>query len=141
MVSFVIFWSATFAIIFFVLGIIFKALASAFKALLTSLGMMIGIGGLVGLAVLALVLLYNVIDGIIKDGFWSVVGEIVFIIVMLGIVGAWIGGLGVLILETVVLIADNIITITSAVLEWAAYLCERLYARFLTAIIVRLDKC
>ena len=76
MVAFVIFWSAAFAIIFFVLGVFFKALASIFNALLTSIGGILAIGGLAGLAGIGLYLLYAIIDGIIKEGFWSVVGVI-----------------------------------------------------------------
>lgn len=140
MVAFVIFWSAAFAIIFYVLGIFFKALASTFNALLTSLGGLIAIGGLTGLATLALYLLYAIIDGIIKEGFWSVVGEIILIVIVIGIVGAIIGGLGAVILEIAVMIVGFILEVVSAVLEWAADLCERIYAKFLKAIIGRLDK-
>lgn len=141
MVAFVIFWSATFAIIFFVLGIFFKALASAFNALLTSLGGVLAIGGLAGGAGVVLYLLYAIIDGIIKEGFWSVVGEIVLIFIVIGIIGALIGGLGAIILEIVVVVVGYALTIVSAILEWAADLCERKYAKFLKAIISRLDKC
>ena len=62
MVAFVIFWSAAFAIIFFMLGIFFKGLASAFNALLSSLGSVLAIGGLAALAGIALFLLYGIID-------------------------------------------------------------------------------
>ena len=141
MVAFVIFWSATFAIFFFVLGIIFKGLASAFNALLSSIGGVLAIGGLAALAGIALYLLYGIIDGIIKEGFWSVLGMIVLLVIEIGIIGAIVGGLGAMILEIVVSIAVFILSIISAVLEGAAGLCERSYAKFLTAIIKRLDKC
>lgn len=141
MVAFVIFWSAAFAIIFFMLGIFFKGLASAFNALLSSLGSVLAIGGLAALAGIALFLLYGIIDGIIKDGFWSVVGTIIMFLIVLGIVGAIIGGLGAMILEIVVVVVGYALVIISAVLEWAADLCERAYAKFLKAIISRLDKC
>lgn len=141
MVAFVIFWSAAFAIIFFILGIFFKALASAFNALMASLGGILAIGGLAGLAGIALYLLYAIIDGIIKEGFWSVIGTIVMFVILIGIVGAIIGGLGALILEIVVMVVGYALVIISAVLEWAADLCERSYAKFLKAIISRLDKC
>lgn len=140
MVAFVVFWSATFAIIFFALGIIFKALASAFNALLTSIGGLIAIGGLTGLATLVLYLLYAIIDGIIKEGFWSVVGNVIFIVIVFGIIIGIIGGLGTVILEIAAAIASFLLTVVSVVLEWAADLCERAYAKFLKAIIGRLDK-
>ena len=141
MVAFVIFWSAAFAIIFFILGIFFKALASAFNALMASIGGILAIGGLAGLAGIALYLLYAIIDGIIKEGFWSVIGAIVMFVILIGIVGAIVGGLGALILEIVVMVVGYALMIISAVLEWAADLCERSYAKFLKAIISRLDKC
>jgi len=141
LVAFVIFWSAAFAIIFFVLGIFFKALASAFNALMASLGGILAIGGLAGLAGIALYLLYAIIDGIIKEGFWSVIGTIVMFFILIGIVGAIVGGLGAMILEIVVMVVGYALVIVSAVLEWAADLCERSYAKFLKAIISRLDKC
>lgn len=141
MVAFVIFWSATFAIIFFILGIIFKALASAFNALLASIGGVLAIGGLAGLAGIALYLLYAIIDGIIKEGFWSVVGTIVMFFIVLGIFGAIIGGLGAVLLEIIVSVAVFVLEIISGILEWLAMTCEKGYAKFLTAIIKRLDKC
>ena len=139
--AFVIFWSAIFAIIFFVLGIFFKALASAFNALLTSLGDVLAIGGLAGGAGVILYLLYAIIDGIIKEGFWSVVGEIVLIFIGICMMVAFTGGLGALILEIVVVVVRYVLTIVSEILEWAADLCERKYVKFLKAIISRLDKC
>ena len=141
MVAFVIFWSAAFAIIFFVLGVFFKALASIFNALLTSIGGIFAIGGLAGLAGIGLYLLYAIIDGIIKEGFWSVVGVIVLLLVEIGIIGAIVGGLGAALLELIVVVAEAILLFISGILEWLAATCERAYAKFLTAIIKRLDKC
>ena len=92
-------------------------------------------------AAVALYLLYAIIDGIIKNGFWSVIGTIVMLVIVIGIVGAIVGGLGELILEIVVMVVGYALMIISAVLEWAADLCERSYAKFLKAIISRLDKC
>lgn len=141
MVTFVIFWSAAFAIIFFVLGIIFKALASACNALLSSIGGVLAVGGLASLAGVVLYLLYVIIDGIIKDGFWSVVGSIIIFLVILGFIGGIIGGLGAVLLELVVVIVSFVFEIISGILEWLASTCEKGYAKFLTAIIKRLDKC
>lgn len=145
MVTFVIFWSAAFAIIFFILGIFFKTLASAFNALKSSIGVLVK-GGLAGLAGVALYLLYAIIDGIIKEGFWSVVGAIVLIIIMFVIIGIIIdylgcGHIGTSILDFVVQVVGYVLHIIFVVLEWAAGLCERAYEKFLKAIIRRLDKC
>lgn len=141
MVAFVIFWSSTFAILFFVLGIIFKGLASALNALLSSIGGALAIGGSASLVGMAFYLLYGIIDGIIKEGLWSVLGMIVLLVIEIGIIGAIVGGLGALILEIVVPIAVFILSIISAVLEGAAGICESAYEKFLTAITKRLDQC
>ena len=141
MVVFVIFWSAAFAIIFFLLGIFFKALASAFNAVLASIGGVLAIGGFAGLLGIVLYLLYAIIDGIIKKGLWSVVGSIVMLIIVLGIVGAIVGELGAALLELIVVMAEVILVVVSGILEWLAATCEKAYAKFLMAIIKRLDKC
>ena len=141
MVACVIFWSAVFAIIFFVLGTFFKALASAFNALLTSLGRVLAISGLAGGTGVVLYLLYAIIGGINEEGFWTVIGPIVFIIIVIGFIVALIGGFGEILLEIVVALVENMLIIVSEVLEWAADLCERKYIKFLKVIIRRLDKC
>lgn len=141
MVAFVIFWSATFAIIFFVLGIIFKALASAFNALLIAIVEVFVIGGLVGLVGIALYLLYAIIDGIIKEGFWSVGGMIIIFFIVLGAFVAIIGDTGKVLLDIVVTVAMFVLEIISSILECFAMTCEKGYAKFLAAITKRLDKC
>lgn len=141
MVTFAIFWLAIFAIIFFVLGVIFKALASALYALLDSMSKILAVGGLAGLTGVALYLLYAIIDGIIKDGFWSVVGMIVIFLIVLGSFGAIMEGFGALLLKMVVEAALFALDIISRILEWLAMTCEKKYAKFLTAIINQLDKC
>lgn len=141
MVAFVIFWSAFFALLFFVLGVIFKALASALDALLYSIGRLLAFGGLTALAVIALSLLYAIVDGIIKNGLLSVIGAIVGFVIVLGIFGAILGRLGAALLELVVTVALFVLDVVSGVLEWLADRCERGYIKFLTVIINRLDKC
>ena len=141
MVAFVIFWSAVFAVIFFILGIIFKGLASAFNALLTSIGSILAVGFLTGFALVALYLLYIITDGIITKGFSAVLGWIVLFIIDVAIVGALVGGLGALLLNIVVVIAEYILLAVSCVLEKAAAICETMYAKSLSAIFNRLDKC
>ncbi len=141
MAAFVIFWSAAFAILFFVSGIVFKALASVFNALLVSITGISGIGGLAGLAGVALYLLYAIIDGIIKEGFWSVVGSIILLLIVLGLVGGILGGFGAALLGLVLIVATIALDTVSGILEWLAATCERQYVKCLAAMMHRLNKC
>lgn len=141
MASFVIFWSAIFAIIFFVLGIIFKALASAFNSLLTSLGIILAIGGLTSLVGIGLFLMYAIVDGITKEGFKSVIGILVMMIVDIVILIAIVVGLGAGLFRIIVAIGRFVLSIISNILEFFAVIFENEYAKFLKAIINRLDKC
>lgn len=140
MVAFVIFWSSFFALVFFVLGVIFKALASALNALLSSIKVL-SLGALAAMIVIALSLLYAIVDGIVKGGLLSVIGTIVMFVVVLGIFGAIFGGLGAALLELVVTVALFVLDIVSGALEWLANGCENGYIKFLRIIINRLDKC
>lgn len=141
MAAFVIFWSAMFAVLFFVLGIIFKGLASAFNALLSSCGGIIAMGGLAALVAIALSLLYAIVDGIVTRGVGEVIGMIVLLMIEIGIFGALVGGLGSLLLSIVTIVAEYLLHATSYVLEGAAAICEKGYAKSLLAIMKRIDKC
>lgn len=140
MVAFVIFWASFFALVFFVLGVIFKALASAFNALLSSIKVL-SLGALAAIIVIALFLLYVIVEGIVRGALLSVIGTIVMFLVVLGVLGAILGGLGAALLEFIVTVSLLILDIVSGVLEWLAEVCENEYIKFLRIIINRLDKC
>ncbi len=140
MVALVIFWAAVFAVLFFVLGVVFKALASVFNALMASTGVF-AIGALAAMAVIALYLLYAIADGIIREGFWAVFGWVLMFLVIIGIVGAIFGGLGAVLLELIIVVAEAVLLVVSGALEWLADKCERGYIKFLKVIINRLDRC
>lgn len=148
MVAFVIFWAAVFALLFFLLGVIFKALASVFNyALQASVEDMIPIIGLFCVPVLLAIvigILYAIVVGIITEGFWSVVGLLILLFIIIGIVVALFGWLGTLLwvcLELIAVCALYIIGVVSFVLEWLADKCECGYVKFLNAIIKRIDRC
>ncbi|MDE6747959.1 MAG: hypothetical protein K2K21_02680 [Lachnospiraceae bacterium] len=140
MVAFVIFWSSFFALVFFVLGVIFKALASALNALLSSIKVL-SLAALAAMIVIALFLLYAIVEGIVQGALLSVIGTIVMFVVVLGIFGAILGGLGAALLEFIVTVSLLILDIVSGVLEWLANGCESGYIKFLRIIINRLNKC
>lgn len=148
MVAFIIFWAAVFASLFFLLGVIFKALASVVNyALQASAASMVPIIGLFSapiLLVIALLILYGVVIGIKTGEIWSAIGYIILIFIIIGIVAALFGWLGALLLtfaEIVVLCAMYIIGFVSIALEWLANGCEGVYIKCLNAIINRIDKC
>lgn len=147
MVAFVIFWAAVFALIFFLLGVIFKALASVFNyAIQASVESMIPIIGMFCVPILlaiALGILYAIVVGIITEGFWSVIGLLVLLSIIIGIVVALFGWLGSLLwvcLELIAVCVLYIIGYVSSGLEWLADGCERGYVKFLNVIIKRIDQ-
>ena len=141
MVAFVIFWAAVFAIVFFLLGNVFKALASGFSALITSLALLLSVGFLTLAAIIVLYLLYAITDGIITSGIGDVIGTIFITIVAIGILGALFGGLGAVLLEFVLGVVTLVLDIIDLVLNWAADLFERGYIKSLKTIINQLEKC
>ena len=147
MVAFVIFWAAVFALLFFLLGVIFKALASVFNyALQASVESMIPIIGMFCAPILlaiALGILYAIVVGIITEGFWSVIGLLMLLIFIIGIVVALFGWLGSLLwvcLELIAVCVLYIIGFVSFGLEWLADRCEWGYVKFLNVIIKRIDR-
>ncbi|WP_031547769.1 hypothetical protein [Oribacterium sp. FC2011] len=140
MVAFGIFWCAAFAILFFILGVIFKALASAFNALLTTLVNLIALGVLVGLVELAIYMLCSTIQGIITEGFFAVLGSFLMFAVALVIFIVLVGGLGFMIFGLMVSLVSLLAGAVSSILDWIAETCEKQYARMLKSLINRIDK-
>ena len=141
MVVFVIFWAALFAIFCFVFAVLFKLMASAFSALLSSAIQTFTIGGAIGLGGIGLFLLYKIVHGIIKNGIWGVIGTIVIFIVLGAIVGGFFTGIGLEILGIVVVIFETIISFISEILEHLSTLFGEGYIYFLTIIIKYVEKC
>ena len=137
MVTLVIFWAALFCVIFFLLGTLFKGLASLFTGFIYSVMDIISIAILAGLGIVVLFNLYAIAQGIRTSGLGKVIVYIVILVIELGIIGGLLGRLGAILLE----LAEFIITIVSAVFEGAAAFCEKAYAHFLLVIIKRVDKC
>lgn len=141
MVAIAIFWAAVMAILFFLIGIVFKGLASVFNALLSSIGTTVVIGGCGLLAFLALYAIYGIVDGIITGGIWDTLGMIVLLVIEIGIVVALLGGLGSVIIGVIITVATFVLEIVSGILEGAAALSEKAYSHFLLVIVKRLEKC
>lgn len=141
MVTFVIFGAAALAILFFFLEVFFKVLSSAFNALLSSGGLVLKIGIIASMTAIALYLLYSAVDGIINNGFWSTLGNIIICAIFIVVAVSLIGGFGSLIISFVVVAVDFILELLDFILEYASYIFEKFYTKFMTIIINRLDKC
>ncbi len=141
MVSFVVFWAALMCVLFFLIGALFKGLASIFNGLLDSVQLVLGIGILAGLAAGALVLIAGIVEGIVTQGLGEVIGTIILALVVLGLIGGLVGGLGAALLELALMVAGIVLTAIQFVLEGGSALCEKAYAHFLLVIYKRLDRC
>lgn len=135
--AFVIFWSAVFAVISFVLGIIFKALASALYGMVSSFVSIFNIGLCIVTVIIAINALCMIIEGIVNKSLFKVILIFIGIIIVVGLfcyLGSWIYDV---IMEAVICLIE----IIAVILEWLAATCENAYARSLKAIVNRLDKC
>lgn len=138
--TFIIFWAAIFAIIFFLIGVVCKGLASVFNGAVKTITFVGAIGLLGGLAAVALCLIYAIVHGIITEGFMSVLELIIMFLFEIGIIILVIGWLGPIIVEVIAFVVMLVVGFVSDVLEFAADACERAYGYFLNAIIKQLEK-
>lgn len=141
MVALIIFWSAAFSLLFFLLGIIFRTLSSAFDSLVESFLRLLSIVVIAGEVVGISYLVYSIIDGIIKNGVSDVILEIVCVVIALGIICAFIGGLWQLFMNLIINIFNLIVFCVSVVFERMAFLFESLCEKCVNVLIRRTDKC
>lgn len=141
MVAFVMFWAALAAMCFFAAGTLFKALASAFQALLNFAVRIVIFAIVFFVVVLGVSAVYEIIDGIAKGSVGTTIFNIVIVVVVGGILLGIVGGLGAVILELIIVIIDGITRAVSFALEGLAAFCEKGYAKSLAMIVKRLEKC
>ena len=82
-----------------------------------------------------------IIDGIIKNGVSDVILEIVCVVIALGIICAFIGGLWQLFMNLIINIFNLIVFCVSVVFERMAFLFESLCEKCVNVLIRRTDKC
>ena len=140
MASIIIFWAAVSAVLFFLLGIFFKALASAAKAMGGLVVLLAAVIVVAGGILLVLYMIYGLTDEFLTKGFSEMVFEILVFFITLGIVGALLGGLGAIIFTIAVYAAAFVAGIIYIVLETAAGSCEAAYVGSLKTITKRLDQ-
>lgn len=142
MVAITIFWASAFAVIFFLLGVVFKGLAAAFNALMSSsIGNFIKYAAAAAITVIVLFIIGMIVTSIMDGAIGAVIGLIVLLIVVLAICYYLVGWLGAIILTVAVVAAEYILFATSFVLEHASFFCEKVYIHFLRIIINRIEKC
>lgn len=110
-----------------------------FNGAMDTLTFVLSVAFLSIVAIIVLFMVYAIAHGDLNIG--ELIGMIISLMIMLGIVGAILGGLGELILAVVFFIAQMILLITSFVLESAAGICESAYVFFLNIIVNRFEKC
>ena len=141
MTAFVLFWSALFCAIFFILGTVFRGVASLFTGLLTSVAKIrIALVVIVGLVVLDFIYLF--VHDIIY--YSSDIWEIIFAVVVIGVlaffVGPWLPIVGEII-AGIAGVVGFIISGVYIVFKKTADICDKAFAHFLMTIVKRLDKC
>ena len=145
--AFIIFWAATFAILFFIIGIFFKILASAFYAILNSIVSILKISGFILLAIVTLFLLYGIVEETVNSSlgralalFGILVIEVVVGTVFILGISSFVLTFILMFLECIVGIIIFILKSISQILDWISDGCEKIYKKLLMVIVSRLDK-
>ena len=128
MVTFVIFGAAILAVLFFVFGVIFKAMASALNATLSSGGNILCLGAVAVVVAIVLEVVGEIID------------DIVIVVIVIGVLGSLFGGIGAVLFEIIVTVVALLFELASNTLELLADKCEKGYVKSLKVIINRLDR-
>ena len=145
--AFIIFWAATFAILFFIIGIFFKILASAFYAILNSIVSILKISGFILLAIVTLFLLYGIVEETVNSSFGRALAlfgilviEVVVGTVFILRISSFVLTFILMFLECIVGIIIFILKSISQILDWISDACEKIYKKLLMVIVSRLDK-
>jgi hypothetical protein len=133
----IVFWASVFAILCFAMGTFFKVLTSAVEALLSSLGLIILV--LIGYGVVNLII--GSVYETVSEGSWGkLVLNCFLFFVVIGVVGALLGGIGSVLVELVAIFVGFVVEILSTLLDWIADLFEKGYTKSLSVIIDRTNK-
>lgn len=128
-----------FAILFFLLGIICKALAAAFNTLVELTVYLGCILIIVGIVLIALYLIFGIVDdAVTKKNLTEFLVDMIWIAISIAIFGAIFVGVGSVALIIAGYAAAILAAVISVILEGAAVLCEALYEKSLTTITKRI---
>lgn len=134
-----IFGAAVLALLFFLLGVIFKGLASVINGALESIAIVGGIGLAGGALLFVLYFVYFIANGIATKGLMSVITDIVMLIICLGLFIGLVGWIGEFAITIVYAALAIILGAISTSIEFLAEKCEKIYVHFLNVIIKQTD--
>lgn len=145
--AFIIFWAATFAILFFIIGIFFKILASAFYAILNSIVSILKISGVALLSIVTLFLLYGIVEETVNSSFGRALALFGILVIEVVVGTVFILGISSFVLTFILMFLECIVGIIifilksiSQILDWISDACEKIYKKLLMVIVSRLDK-
>lgn len=145
--AFIIFWAATFAILFFIIGIFFKILASAFYAILNSIVSILKISGVTLLSIVTLFLLYGIVEETVNSSFGRALALFGILVIEVVVGTVFILGISSFVLTFILMFLECIVGIIifilksiSQILDWISDACEKIYKKLLMVIVSRLDK-
>lgn len=145
--AFIIFWAATFAILFFIIGIFFKVLASTFYAILNSIVSILKISGVILLSIVTLFLLYGIVEEAVMSSFGRALALFGILVIEVVVGTVFILGISSFVLTFILMVLECIVGIIifilksiSQILDWISDACEKIYKKLLMVIVSRLDK-
>lgn len=136
-----IFWSAVAALLFFALEVIFKAIGSLLKALITSIGEMMEIIMYSGLGVLTLLLLENMATEGPNNKMLAIIDAIILLVIALCLIAGLFRALVSFVFLVFEKIGDILVKIITVVAELLADLCERMYSKNISRIMRSIERC
>lgn len=113
----IIFWACVMAIIFFVVGTFFKALASCLEGAITAIEQIIVVGLIMVVGMVGLYLLYAIIHGILNGGLMDVIAYVIELIITICIIFALFGMIGEIIIGIIMVCVQCLISVTAMILE------------------------
>ncbi len=144
MTTFVMFWAALLAIIFFLLCFVFRALSAALSAILTAVSLILALAGIIIAVLFALFTLYAIVEMAVESGFDGVVTIVAIIaldVVMFGVVIWLLYYLGGGCLTYLVIgLVTYIIAVIMGLIDGAADSCEEMYVKMMKSYINRIPK-
>lgn len=137
----IIFWACVMAIIFFVVGTFFKALASCLEGAITAIEQIIVVGLIMVVGMVGLYLLYAIIHGILNGGLMDVIAYVIELIITICIIFALFGMIGEIIIGIIMVCVQCLISVTAIILEKMAWIFEKGYVSSINLIFKYVEKC
>ena len=141
MVTLIIFWSAVFAVLLFLIGVACKAVLAVIEGGIKAATYALGLGILGIAAVIFLYLVIGAVNSFLSGTFWSAVGEIVLAFLLISLILGIVGGLGAALVELLVTIIELVFSVVSFILVFINDISDKGYVYFVKVIIRQIEKC